>query len=45
MARPLDSELEHFPLLEWPAFAASASSEFRAALEQVFVSRRRHALA
>jgi FO synthase len=30
-----DTELEDFPRLEWPAVAASASAELRAAIEQV----------
>lgn len=34
-----DSELEDFPQLEWPAIAASASAELRAALEQVMLSQ------
>ncbi len=34
-----DSELEDFPWLEWPAVAASASAELRAALEQVMSSQ------
>ena len=34
-----DSELEDFPRLEWPAVAASASAELRAALEQVMSSQ------
>jgi FO synthase len=34
-----DSELEDFPAREWPATAASASPELRAALEQVMSSQ------
>ena len=34
-----DSELEDFPRLEWPAVAASATAELRAALEQVMSSQ------
>ncbi len=32
-----DTELEDFPRLEWPAVAASASAELRAAIEQVLL--------
>jgi FO synthase len=40
-----DSELEDFPRLEWPAVAARASAELRAALEQVMSSQDGGALA